>query len=229
MRFGGNPMRLQQIVGPALTTMGFGSMLMRSGMAGMGMMGGMSGMGGMMSHYGSHMTIETKQAMLALMHRNLAQTMHLAAASQQALQKQQMALMMLMRMPAYPSAISAQMQMQAMMRNMYYQQYMQQYRMQQMLQQQIWGMARYLRGYCGCSMCSHHGAVMGMPGGAAMYVGRSGIYNPINPALMTRRAAIIGPGFRSPTLMTMPVNPVTNPLELKMRVKALYAKNNLPI
>jgi hypothetical protein len=27
----------------------------------------------------------------------------------------------------------------------------------------------------------------------------------------------------------MPVNPVKNPLELKMRIQALYAKNNLPI
>lgn len=219
-------MRLQQIVGPALTTMGFGGMLMRGG--GMHGMGGMMHGGMMMNMGGRHMTIEMKQAMLALMQRNLAQTMQLASSSQYALRKQQMSLMMLMRMPAFPSAISAQMQMQAMMRNMHYQQYMQQYRMQQMLQQQIWGMARYLRGHCGCSTCSHGMAGRMMPGGA-MYVGGAGIYHPVNPALMARQmagAAMLG-AIRSPTMMAAPLNPVSNPLELKMRVQALYAKNNL--
>lgn len=227
MRFAGNPMRLQQIVGPAITTMGFGRMLMTSGM-GMMMSSGM-GMGGMGMFGNTHMTLEMKQAMLGLMQRNLAQTMHIASVSQQALHRQQMGLMMLMRMPAYPSAISAQMQMQAMMRNMYYQQYMQQYRMQMMLQQQIWGMARYLRGYCGCSMCSAHGHSYHMPVGSSMYVGHSGYLNPIHPPGMMGRSPISGAAFiKSPTMM-MPLNPVNNPIELKMRVQALYAKNNLPV
>lgn len=231
-RFAGNPMRLQQVVYPALMAMGQGRHLM---MGGMGMMGGMSMMGGMMGMGGRYMTIEMKQALIAVMQRNLAQSMQVAATSQKALQRQRMALMMLMRMPAYPSAISAQMQMQAMMRNVQYQQYMQQYRMQMMLQQQIWGMARYLRGSCGCNMCSnrHYG---GIPAGASMYVRQQGMISPVNPALMARKmvgAASIGSvgmgtmGMGG-AVMPMPITPVQTPLDLQLRVKALYAKNNLP-
>lgn len=224
-RFGGNAMRLQQIVYPALMAMGQGRHLM---MGGMGMMGGMSMMGMMGGRY---MTIEMKQALIAVMQRNLAQSMKVAATSQYALQRQRMALMMLMRMPAYPSAISAQMQMQAMMRNIQYQQYMQQYRMQMMLQQQIWGMARYLRGSCGCNMCSN-GYYGGIPAGASMYVRQQGMISPVNPALMARKmvgaASLGGMGMGMGGVMPLPVTPVKTPLDLQLRVKALYAKNNLP-
>ena len=240
-RYAGNPMRLQQIVTPALMAMGQGQHLMLGG----GMMMGGGSMNMMMMLGGRHMTIEMKQALIAVMQRNLAQTMQVASTSQNALQRQRMALMMLMRMPAFPSAISAQMQMQSMMRNVQYQQYMQQQRMQMMLQQQIWGMARYLRGSCGCNTCSHGiGAYGGgIPSGATMYVRHQGITSPVNPAFMARRMPIgmgqnyghqhlsgHGAGLFAPvTPIPMPINPVQNPFDLKLRVKALYAKNNLPV
>lgn len=232
-RYKGNPARLQQVVYPALMAMGQARHLMGGGMMGMmggGMMGGMQMMLG-----GRHMTIEMKQALIAVMQRNLAQTMQLASVSQHTLQRQRMALMMLMQMPAYPSALSAQYQMQSMMRNIQYQQYMQQYRMQMMLQQQIWGMARYLRGSCGCSVCSRGYGAGGIPSGASMYVHSNGITSAVNPALMARKitgAAVIngiGMGIGGGPVIPLPANPVNNPLDLKMRVKALYAKNNLPI
>lgn len=240
-RFGGNIVRLRQVVYPALMAMGQARHLMGGGMLG-GMMGGgmMGGMMGRSMHmmHGGRMTIEMKQALITVMQRNLAQTMQIASVSQHTLQRQRMALMMLMQMPAYPSAISAQYQMQAMMRNVQYQQQMQQYRMQMMLQQQIWGMARYLRGSCGCGACSRgHGIAGGIPSGAAMYVHNNGVTSVVNPAMMARRmtgAAVIngvgmGIGGLGGPMVRMPVNPVKNPLELKMRIQALYAKNNLPI
>jgi hypothetical protein len=206
--------------------MGHNHMMMGGG----AMMFGISG--------GHHMTIEMKQALLAVMQRNLAQSMHVARTSQQALQRQRMALMMLMRMPAYPSALSAQLQMRSMMQNMNYQQQMQQWRMQMMLRQQIMGMAQYLRGSCGCGMCSHAGMHYGMsgarlPGGAAMYVRHNGIMGPVNPALMARQLhgsmalGGIGGGFGMHHHITMPYNAIHNPMELKMRVQALYNKNNV--
>ena len=236
-RFGGNQMRLQQIAGPALMAMGQGGMMMMRGgnMMQGGMMNGMM-QGGMMNGMmhmmqagagGQHLTIDTKQAMIRLMQRNLAQTMQLASSSQSTLRRQQIDLMTLMRMPAFPSAISAQMQMQSIMQNMQYQQHMQQYRMQSMIQKQISGMGQYLRGSCGCGMCSHGGGGMyrshHFPGGASMYVRHSGG--------MITGVGGMGMGYNgiSGGTMAIPLHPVNNPIELKMRIKALYAKNNLPI
>ena len=219
----GNQMRLQQVISPALMAMGIRTPgMMGGGMVGGGMMGGM--MGGM--NGGRYLTVEMKQALLLVMQRNLAQTMQLASTSQYTLQRQRLALMMLMRMPAYPSALSAQMQMQAMMRNMHYQQYMQQYRMQQMIQQQMYGMARYLRGSCGCGVCSASTGMHGtLPHGTSMYYNHGGAFTPLSPNLMGRHMT----GIRRGTMPMMPVHPVSNQMELKMRVQALYAKNNLPI
>lgn len=244
----GNQMRLQQIISPALMAMGIhigGGMMGGGGMYGGGMYGGGMMGGGMMMSGGRYLTIEMKQALLTVMQRNLAQTMQIANTSQYVLQKQKMALMMLMGMPAFPSAVTAQMQMQQMMRNMQYQQYMQQYRMQNMLQQQIWGMGRYLRGSCGCGMCSAHpGGMYGrsLPAGASMYYNQGGMINPINTAVhkivgasmlgMPRGGTMsnmMGIGMTRNRLPNMPLHPVNNQLDLKMRVAALYAKNNLPV
>ena len=219
MRFGGNQMQLQQFVSSAYMTMGLGGQL-NGGINMMAMVGG------------GHLTVEMKQVLYSVLQRNLAQTMNTAQAAQQALAQQQSALMMLIRMPAYPSAVSAQMQMQSMVGNMQYRQYMQQQQMQTMLQQQIWGMARYLRGSCGCGMCSNGGGMQGgyssggIPTGSSMYIRQNGIVSPIIP-----RSGISGiNGFARSGSYTvpMPVNPVNDRMQLQMRAQALFVKNNLP-
>lgn len=220
-RFNGNVMRLQQIVSPALMSMGLGGTMMMGGNMGVMMMMGVR----------NHMSIEMKQALMAVMQRNLADTMRQAHISQFSLQRQQMALAMLMKMPAFPSQTAAQLQMNNMIQNMRYQQYMQQQQMQAMMQRQMWGMARYLRGSCGCRMCSAGGmSYGGMPAGASMYMRHNGMYNAMNPGMMARQmGGLGGTGGLMMGGMPMPINAVHNPMELSMRVQALYAKNNLPM
>lgn len=228
-RHKGNIMRLQQIASPALMAMGLGGTMMMGGHMGVMMMNGVR----------NFMTIEMKTALMAVMQRNLAESARLASTTQYSLQRQQMALMILMRMPAFPSATAAQIQMNNMMQNMRYQQSMQQYQTQQMMQHQLWGLARYLRGSCGCNVCSaggmHYG---GMPTGASMYVRQHGMISAVNPGMMARQMTGLGGtnsmmvgvgGIAGAGALQMPVTPVRNPMELNMRVQALYAKNNLPI
>ena len=214
-RFAGNPMRLQQVIAPALIAIGQGGILM-SGNMNHFMMMGMGGRG---------MSIEMKQALLGVMQRNLAESSQVAAVASSHLQRQRMALMMLMRIPAFPSAVSAQFQMQAMMRNMQYAQMMQQHRMQMALQHQIWSMAHYLRGSCGCRMCAGGTMAGPIPAGASMYLHHGGMVSPLNPGGIY--GAGIGGGMGLSHL-PVPTNPVQNPVDLEMRVRALYARNNLP-
>lgn len=221
-RFGGNVMRLQQVVGPALMAMGMGGTMIMGGNAGVMMLHGMR----------NFMTIEMKQALMAVMQKNLMETMHLASTSQYSLQRQKMALAMIMRIPAFPAATTAHLQMQNMMQNMRYQQQMQQMQMQNMLRQQMWGMARYLRGSCGCKMCSGSGMYHGgMPSGSSMYMRHNGMISSVNPGMMSRHSGMMGMGGMGMGMggMPIPLTPVRNLMELNMRVKALYAKNNLPM
>lgn len=209
-RYGGNFYRLQQITAPALQAMGFGWMIM----------GGMMG-GGLMMGLSRFMTYETKNALLAVLQRNLGQTMALANMAQNTLRNQGSMLYSIMHMPAYSSASAAQMQMQMMMRQMNSMQYYQQMQMQQMLARQMWSMAQYLRGSCGCGMCTR-----GMPGmstlglmnglhGPGYYAGAGGVYSSFHPTM----GGMSGIDY---------ADTVRSPMELKMRAQALYQKNNIP-
>lgn len=258
-RYGGNAYRLQQIVGPALVAIGQGQMLMG------GMMGGGGGMNINMIMGGGRMTYEMKNAILKIMQQDLSQSRQVSNTAQLAVQRQQAALMMVMNMPAFPSAVTAQIQMRSMMRGMAYQQSLQQMRLQQMLQYQIMSMARYLRGSCGCSMCSGHPS-MGMSqmtaGGPSMYIHQHGMMHSVptgmgmypahhhmqtmgmyptqhhmqahrlmNGGIMPSvgiNAAIGTMGLNTmPANMDMPMYAINTPMELKMRVQALYMKNNI--
>jgi hypothetical protein len=180
-------------------------------------MGGMMG-GGMMMGLNRHMTFETKNALLSVLQRNLAQTAALANMAQNTLRNQGSMLFSIMHMPAYSSASSAQMQMQMMMQRMHGMQYYQQMNMQQMLARQMWQMAQYLRGSCGCSLCSRgmtgmhtHGLANGLTG----YVGGNGVYSSFRPG-MNAMGGLSLPGT------------IRTPMELKMRAQALYQRNNIP-
>lgn len=228
-RYGGNPMRLQQIIGPALMAMGqhHGGMAM-SGMMGGGQMASHMGMmGGGYGGTGHLLTHETKRGMLGVMQRDMTETGALAHMAQAALHRQQAALYALMHTPSYPSASAAQMHMQMMMQNMSRMQMLQQYRMQSMLQRQIWAMGNAMRGSCGCSICSHHpvtaygsGQLSGM-GGPAYYVRRHGLMSTVTPQQFMNAAAY-GGHAHIPTYAH-----VRSPLELQMHVQALLLKNNV--
>ncbi len=211
-RYKGNFYRLQQITAPALQSMGFGWMVM-GGMMGGGQLG--------LSRF---MTFEAKNALLAVLQKTLSETAALANIAQNTLRNQGSMLFSIMHMPAYSSASAAQMQMQTMMQRMHGMQHYQQLQMQQTLASQMWQMAQYLRGSCGCSVCSGggihgmhtHGMVNGLTG-SGMYVGGHGSYSSYNPAM----AGMTGGALSLP-------GTVRTPMELKMRAQALYHRNNIP-
>lgn len=136
-RYQGSPRLLQEIAAPALIAIGQGFT-----------------MNPILALSQPHMTIEMKRALLTVSQFNLFKTMQIVAMSRQNLLRQQLDLILLMRMPALPASASAQIQMQVMMQNMRYQQSMQQYQTNMLIRQQMYNMAQYLRGSCGCNACS---------------------------------------------------------------------------
>lgn len=223
-RYGGNFYRLQQVTAPALQAMGFGWMVL----------GGMMG-GGTMMGLNRFMTYETKNALLSVLQKNLAQTAALANMAQNTLRNQGSMLFTIMHMPAHSSASAAHMQMQMLMQRMHGAQYYQQLQMQQMLARQMWQMAQYLRGSCGCSICSRggmhhgmmgmrptltgmhtHGIANGLSGPGHYYVGGHGSFSSFSPGMMGSAGMLSLPGT------------IRSPMELQMRAQALYRRNHIP-